>query len=281
MTNKVTVHAPAKVNLFLQVVGRNADDYHLLQSMVMFADYGDDITVEASDIFSLNINGRHFDDSNNSVIKAAHALSTALNIPPNIAITLNKNIPIGAGLGGGSSDAAATMKALLQFWDTSFERNELDTLLLSLGADVPSCYHATACYFEGIGERITPLTLSAPLHAVLINPEQSCSTQKIFKNYSSEFSDPVDLPTRFTTCEEVIEFLQNQKNDLTAPAIRTLPIIKDILEILETHKPLLSRMSGSGATCFAIFKSNEEATHCALTLRKTHPTFWVEAVSLR
>ena len=280
MKNKVTIHAPAKVNLFLHVVGKNIDGYHLLQSMTAFADYGDHITIESSDKFLFQSNGRPIKDDNNSVIQAARALSKALDIPLNVSITLKKTIPIGAGLGGGSSDAAATIKALLQFWNTTLERAPLDTLLLSLGADVPSCYHAKACYFEGIGERITPFSFATPLYATLINPEETCSTQEIFKNYKSDFSEPINLPQQFSPPEEIIQFLQHQRNDLTAPAIKTLPVITDILEILETHKPLLSRISGSGATCFAVFTLKEEADRCAKKLAVSYPDFWIESVTL-
>ena len=278
--NKVTVLAPAKVNLLLHVVGKTANNYHLLQSLVYFADFGDEITIEENNEFSFENTGIKIPEKN-SIINAAERLSKIFQQPLNCKITLNKKIPMGAGLGGGSSNAAATIKALLQFWNAQLEAVQLSELLINLGADVPSCYMAQAGYFEGIGEQVKPVSNAPPLHAVLGNPNKHSATENIFKSFKNPHKTSIPLPNEFQSADKLIEFLKTTENDLTTAASKATPEIIEILNILDAEEnTLLSRMSGSGSTCFALFKNKEQALKLEKKLKSDHPEWWWQAVTL-
>lgn len=278
--NKVTVFAPAKVNLFLHVIGKTSNNYHLLQSLVYFADFGDEIVIEENDNFVFENTGIQI-PAQNSVIEAAKKLSDILQKPLDYKITLNKKIPMGAGLGGGSSDAAATIKALLKFWGTQIEQDALQELLISLGADVPSCYMTQACYFEGIGEHITPLLHAPQLYAVLCNPNKHSDTGEIFKHFANELKAPISLPDSFYNIKNLTGFLKTTENDLTSAACKVTPDIADILqELANQDGVLLSRMSGSGSTCFALLETKKQALELEIKLRHEHPHWWSKAIIL-
>ena len=283
--DSITLTAPAKINLFLSVIGKKGTDYHLLQSLVGFSAFGDTITITPADEFSFSFDSTSENiptNDNNLVICAANLLSSALKKPLNLSIHLSKHIPIGAGLGGGSSDAATTIKGLLQFWQvTSMNQKNLDDILLSLGADVPACYYGQSCYFEGIGEIITPITKLPTLHTVLIYPNQHCSTQEVFQHYGSSFSAPIELPTTFSTHSDVIDFLKAKNNDLTHAAITNIPEIKEILNALaQENTCLINRMSGSGSACFGLFATKQQANDSAHKIKNQHPEWWVQPTQI-
>ena len=209
----VKIIAPAKINLFLHLISKREDGYHNLQSLVTFANFGDTITITPNNEFKFSFESTSENmptNENNLVICAANLLADALHKDLNLAIHLTKNIPIGAGLGGGSSDAAATIKGLLRFWNEDINQEELDNILLDLGADVPACYYAQPCYFEGIGEIIKPVQSLPTLHAVIIHPNKHCSTKEIFEKYDSNFSNAMSLPENFNNSDSLIEFLKEQ-----------------------------------------------------------------------
>ena len=282
----LTLTAPAKINLFLSITGKNDNGYHALQSLIAFTkNFGDVITITPANEFSFSFDSTadHLPtDDNNLVICAANLLASTLGKDLNCAIHLSKHIPIGAGLGGGSSDAATTIKGLLKFWEVdNIDQKQLDNILLQLGADVPSCYHAQPCYFEGIGEIITPLDNFSSCSAVLVYPNQHCSTQDIFKNFNEEFSKPISLPANFTNRKDMIEFLHHQKNDLTFAAIKNIPEISDVLQAIEMQKNcFVSRMSGSGSACFGLFPTDEDARHAVKSITQKHPNWWIQQVSI-
>ena len=281
----LTLTAPAKINLFLSVTGRRDNGYHELQSLVAFTkNFGDIITISPSDQFSFDSTATHLPtDENNLVICAATLLADALNKDLNLSIHLSKHIPIGAGLGGGSSDAAATIKGLLKFWCVDdMASDELNDILLKLGADVPSCYHAQSCYFEGIGDIITPLNRFPSCYTVLAYPNAHSSTQEIFKNFNEVFSNPIGwLPTYFNNIEDLIAFLSQQKNDLTPAATKNMPDIQETINIIdEQENCLLARMSGSGSACFGLFKTPQDAQKAQNSIREKHPQWWVKSVEV-
>lgn len=276
--------APAKINLFLHVVGKKDNGYHDLQSMVMFSDFGDVITIsEASEFkFSFDSTSENLPtDGNNLIMCAANLLATSLGKDLKCHIHLTKNIPIGAGLGGGSSDAAATIKGLLKFWDEEIKLENLNDILLSLGADVPSCYHSNPCYFENIGEVIKPIKKIPTLYGVLIYPNQHCSTAEIFQSFNHDYSTKIQTPLSFNTTSEIINFLKLQKNDLTNSAINKILDIKNILNELDTHQNcLLARMSGSGSACFGLFETAKKAHDTAHIIQNKKPNWWIRPVTL-
>lgn len=283
-TSSLKVTAPAKVNLFLHVVGKTDNGYHALQSLIAFADEGDIITITPSNEFkfSFDSTAEHLPtDENNLVICAAKLLASALDKDLNCHIHLTKNIPIGAGLGGGSSDAAAAIKGLLKFWDADINTETLNSILLSLGADVPSCYHATACYFENIGDVITPLKNFPALNALLIYPNQHSSTLDVFKQYEASFSTSIKLPVKFDCNDTLIDFLRSQKNDLEQAAISNIPAIQKLLNVLEGLDDCkLTRMTGSGSACFALFETAKQAHDAKHIIQEQFSDYWVKDVLL-
>jgi 4-diphosphocytidyl-2-C-methyl-D-erythritol kinase len=277
MHGKIDIIAPAKVNLFLHITGKRDDGYHLLQSLNSFTDFGDNITLQESNDYNLTIDGEFAvpADDNNLVTKAVRSLAQATDKQPNIAIHVTKNIPFGAGLGGGSSDAASVIKALLQFWNISLPPEKIQLILRSLGADVPACYHAQACLMEGIGDVITPIENFPPHHAVLVYPNQTSHTENIFKNFSPPYSDKI------TTMSGDLAFLRNQKNDLKATAAENVKVIDDVLRAIEQQQEcFLSRMTGSGSACFGLFKNQQSVIEACERIKATHKDWWVKACIL-
>ncbi len=284
-SNIISLIAPAKVNLFLHVTGKREDGYHELQSLVAFANFGDKITITPAERFSFSFDSTSKNmptDESNIIICAANLLAAELNKNLNCHIHLTKSIPIGAGLGGGSSDAAAVIEGLLKFWKADIGKDQLDKILIELGADVPVCFYKNPCYFEGVGEIITPIKALPSLPALLIYPNTHCSTQDIFKSYNVNFSKNINLPKNFDDEKTFLEFLRTQRNDLTNTALEKISDIKDILNALDSQENcLLSRMSGSGSACFGLFSSAKEAHNAALKIQEENSSWWVQAVTLK
>jgi 4-diphosphocytidyl-2-C-methyl-D-erythritol kinase len=275
-----TYFAAAKVNLSLLVTGKRSDGYHLLHSLTTFANFGDVITMTPANEFKFTQSSAFKnlpEDDNNLIVRTAHKMAEKFNKPLSCHIHLNKKIPIGAGLGGGSSDVAATVKALIDLWGITPEKEELQNFLLSIGADAPACYYARPCVFEGIGEVITPVSTLPQMHAVLVYPNKFCSTIDVFKKYNGEFSKAPEPPHGV----EVWNYLKNNDNDLTQSAIENIPEINDALNVLEkTRDVVLSRMSGSGSCCFGIFETKDQANQAAEKIQKERPNWWVRPVIL-
>ncbi|MAM61827.1 4-(cytidine 5'-diphospho)-2-C-methyl-D-erythritol kinase [Maritimibacter sp. UBA3975] len=270
------VFAPAKVNLTLHVTGQRKDGYHLLDSLVVFADVGDRVAVQPADAMSLDVTGPQAagvpTDDTNLVWKAA-----ALFEQP-VAITLSKHLPAAAGIGGGSSDAAATLLALS---DITGERR-LPEGVADLGADVRVCLMRQAALMSGIGEVVVPVPHLPPLHAVLANPGVEVPTPTVFKALDRKQNKPMPakLP-RWQGTRALIDWLGAQRNDLEAPAIGAAPVIADVLEALSgLSGARLTRMSGSGATCFALFDTRDGADIAAAALAQDHPGWWVAPATL-
>ncbi|MEO3478392.1 4-(cytidine 5'-diphospho)-2-C-methyl-D-erythritol kinase [Phaeobacter sp. CAU 1743] len=271
----VEAFAPAKINLTLHVTGQRADGYHLLDSLVAFCDVGDQVRVRPAEDLSLHVTGPRAagvpTDGSNLVLRAAEVLKPA---GPGAEITLEKHLPAAAGIGGGSSDAAATLRALSQLWDVELP-GESD--LLSLGADVPVCIAPGAWRMAGIGEDLTPLPPLPPCDILLVNPGVAVSTPVVFRGLVCRQNPamPQDLPV-WGDAVELSEWLAGQRNDLQAPAVAAAPVIGEVLDALRGSGALFSAMSGSGATCFALFEPDEEqAQNAAEDIRAKHPDWWV------
>ena len=291
--SSISVAAPAKINLYLHITGKRDDGYHTLGSLVAFAEIGDRIDISEHETLTLHIDGAFADrfsgaekstepDSANIVIKATRGLSTLLGIEPNFKINLHKTLPLAAGIGGGSADAAATVKAILQFHDIDpASVKELDAFLLSLGADVPVCFYGQPCHMSGIGEIIRPAAGVPPLHMVLVNPLEACSTAEIFRQLNGKFTPDDDYAAAWDDARSFISFLQSRGNDMEDAAVSVTPVIADILcDIAASANCLLSRMSGSGATCFGLYETAADATAAAAQIQSTHPQFWVRKTTL-
>ncbi|WP_240514068.1 4-(cytidine 5'-diphospho)-2-C-methyl-D-erythritol kinase [Paramylibacter kogurei] len=267
------IKAQAKINLCLHVVGQRDDGYHLLDSIVVFADIGDDIWLKPDSKYSLEIDGPYgaglSNGADNLVLRAAkiyeHKYAGA-------KIRLTKNLPISSGIGGGSADAAAVLRGM-----SKLSREPLPVDLgLSLGADVPVCVMGKACRMRGIGDELTPLNHIPKMHAVLVNPNVSVSTPDIFRALDCKTNPAIkDLAEGDFT-----EMLNNTRNDLQNTAIQMQPVIADSLNSLARTNAIFSRMSGSGATCFGLFKTATKASNAAEIIQNDHPDWWVKACVL-
>ncbi|GAB0112794.1 4-(cytidine 5'-diphospho)-2-C-methyl-D-erythritol kinase [Acidisoma sp. C75] len=274
--------APAKINLTLRVVGRRPDGYHLLDSFVVFADIGDRLSVAPAAGLSLTLRGPFGEglagQGENLVLRAAQALAAAAGITPHGALTLEKNLPIASGIGGGSADAAAALRLLTRFWGLAMPPAVLARIGLSLGADVPVCLGRQAARMAGIGEILSPLpALPADLGLLLVNPGLPCPTGAIFRARAESgagFSPADAVPEAAAeSAAGLAAALAASGNDLEAPAIGVTPAIAAVLAAIRAAPGcLLARMSGSGATCFGLFPSRAAAEAAAAGLRP--PGWW-------
>jgi 4-diphosphocytidyl-2-C-methyl-D-erythritol kinase len=280
-----SVFAPAKINLFLHVGARRPDGYHDLCSLAAFADVGDRLTAEPDDSLSLTVAGPFAaelagGDDDNLVAHAALALrawARGKGLQCNdMRLRLEKNLPVASGVGGGSSDAAATLKLLDQVWQLNARRSDLQAIAVKLGADVPACLIAAATLMQGIGERLTPWPALPPLPVVLVNPGISLMTADVFRALKMHSGTDAPAPVAFKSPREVADWLRVLRNDLEEPARRIAPVVGNVLsEISATSGCLLARMSGSGATCFGLYQSDAAASAAASALRASRPDWWI------
>jgi 4-diphosphocytidyl-2-C-methyl-D-erythritol kinase len=284
--------APAKINLYLHITGRRDDGYHLLDSLVGFADIGDDITITPSNHFGLTLDGPfapQFSDtdtdpgetSSNLVVRAAWAMARATGRDhPGVTIHLTKNLPLASGIGGASSDAAATLRGLCQLWGIPLDADFIAPLALSLGADVPVCLQGTTAFMRGIGDVVTRApAIPSDMGIVLVNPLVPCPTPGVFRAYAasqSPFSPAPHSDPQWQSHDDFIATLRTTRNDLTSAATVTAPAIQTILDTLNAMDGCaLSRLSGSGATCFGLFPSIAHASDAAAKIKTHHPGWWV------
>jgi 4-diphosphocytidyl-2-C-methyl-D-erythritol kinase len=281
--------APAKVNLFLHVGPPEADGYHPLASLVAFADVGDRLTVEPAAQLSLSVAGPFAgglsDQGDNLVLRAVRALALAAGIgEPGLAITLDKQLPIAAGLGGGSSDAGAALKLARDALGLSLDDAALAEIAACIGADGPMCLHARAAWAEGRGDVLTFERGLPPLPALLVNPGVPSSTGAVYRAFDAEPSGRADCPAPPSDWRPstVIDWLGAQRNDLQAPAVALAPAIGEALSITAALPGArLTRMSGSGATVFALFDTIAAAGVAGEALSAVQPGWWIRATTLR
>lgn len=311
--------ALAKINLYLHLTGRRANGYHELDSLVAFADVGDRITATRANDLTLSVSGPYGDTiggdaDDNLVIKAARTLADHAGVPAQAHLHLEKNLPVASGIGGGSADAAATLKALVALWnlelpdehirhaaqqisdekdtaralETLFKlwRDDLNsdlmlTVALQLGADVPVCLEGHAAYMGGIGEKLDLAPHLPPAWLVLVNPGTAVSTPAVFQARSGDLSQPARFYESPRDAAHLAHLLKDRRNDLTQAALSLAPVIAEVLAALETQDDaLLTRMSGSGATCFALFATPDAARVATNRVRAMHPGWWTIAAKM-
>ncbi|MCB1328432.1 MAG: 4-(cytidine 5'-diphospho)-2-C-methyl-D-erythritol kinase [Maritimibacter sp.] len=269
--------APAKINLTLHVTGQRSDGYHLLDSLVVFADVGDRVRVMPADTTTFEVTGPMAEgvptDASNLALRAA----ALYGVP--VAISLDKHLPMAAGIGGGSSDAAATLYAMADLTGT----NEIPEGGVDLGADVRVCLMRQAARMRGIGEQVEPVEGMPELFAVLANPGVAVSTPEVFAALEDKNGAPMPkrIP-RWRAAWSAVDWISKQRNDLEAPAMALFPVIGEVLDALRALPGArFARMSGSGATCFALFEERAEADMAAEALAEAQPGWWVTAATLR
>jgi 4-diphosphocytidyl-2-C-methyl-D-erythritol kinase len=288
---RLSAFAPAKVNLFLHVGGPDAEGYHPISSLMVFADVGDQLMIQPSDAPAFETSGPFGGaipaDGDNLVVRAARAFHAKLGGPiPPYRLILDKRLPIAAGLGGGSSDAGAALKLLRDALAPELSDDDLEPLAASLGADGAACLHATALMAEGRGEVLSSAPTLPILHAVLVNPGAPSPTGAVYRAYDAAVhpggaSRPV-IPSDLESIEEVAAWLaMATRNDLEAPAVTLEPRIGEVLDVLRDEpESLLVRMSGSGATCFALCAGDIEAEGLVDRLEAMRPDWWVRRCRL-
>lgn len=279
----VRVFAPAKINLALHVVGRRPDGYHLLDSLVAFSDYGDQIAIRAAARDDFSVAGSFASgvptSNQNLVLKARDLLRHAAGVKAfPVHIHLDKRLPIASGIGGGSSDAAATLRGLCELWDFAPAPQQLHELALQLGADVPMCLLAGAAHVGGIGDIVRPVSGLPQLAAVLVNPGVAVATPAVFARLEHR-SNP-SLPDLPRGSDVWLRWLRDVRNDLEAPAVSLVPVIADALHALKDSGAINQRMSGSGATCFGLYPSLDAANKAAALLAEHHPNWFVQPTLL-
>jgi 4-diphosphocytidyl-2-C-methyl-D-erythritol kinase len=278
----LTEVARAKINLALHVTGRRMDGWHELDSVVAFAEFGDVLTLAEAAVDAFSITGPFAeglsDGEDNLVMQAlvrTRALYSKTGVKlPCFKIGLEKNLPVASGLGGGSADAAAIIRLLIKFAKVDVPRAELHGVLVDLGADVPVCFQQKQCRMQGIGDIIKPLSQPIQGHILLVNPLKPCTTAAVFKTLglqpgeNHKYGINIEAPSRW-------------RNDLTEPAVQVLPEIKQVLDEMGLFPEIGSaRMSGSGATCFAILKDKAVAESLEKRIVAAHPAWWVKASKL-
>ncbi|MGM0422963.1 MAG: 4-(cytidine 5'-diphospho)-2-C-methyl-D-erythritol kinase [Pseudomonadota bacterium] len=275
--------APAKINLTLSVIGRQPDGFHDLESLVVFTpDICDRLSFQPTDTpLELKVNGPFATatptDDSNLVLQAIKQLSAHSGKTPKGRLTLEKNLPVEAGIGGGSSDAAAGLRLFSRFCDIKDE-DLLMRIAGRLGSDIPVCLRAAPGFMRGRGERITPLSGHAEIPVILVNPLIPLSTAGVFGCFDAVFSPEINgTPAPFQTLEDFYTWLEQHDNDLTCAATALCPEITDILSQLHLIQGCkLARMSGSGATCLGLFDTPLTAKHAAQEIKAAHPDWWVQ-----
>ncbi len=279
--------APAKINLTLQILGRRPDGYHALRSLVAFAGHGDRLALEPGLPLSLETTGPFADDldpNDNLVLKAAQL---AVEAEPGLTLgrfRLEKNLPVASGLGGGSADAATALRLIASANDGRPDETRLGAIADRLGSDIRVCLHARSAWMQGRGEIVSPGPTLPPVWAVLANPGVSIATADVFSALTATKLAGVahaEPPGAFADADALVEFMRGAPNDLERPARAITPVIGEVLAILaQLPNAMISRLSGSGATCFALFRTEEDAQTAARQLAQIRPRWWVRGTNL-
>lgn len=286
MSAAIIEKAPAKINLYLHVTGKRADGYHLLDSLVVFATQGDEacdiLTLTPSSDFSLTFSGPYGtalsaeDVGNNLVTRVLEKAAAALHTTCPFHIHLEKRLPLASGIGGGSADAAAALRAAARLWDVPFDHPALLMAAASVGADIPACLFSTPLFFGGIGDEIARVASLPSLAMVLVNPGIPLPTAPVFKARQGDFTSLPRLQPMPQAGHDLVHALRGYRNDLEAPARSLCAAIDDVLASLHAAEGcLLARLSGSGATCFGLFDDAVKAEAAAHTLRRQIREWWI------
>lgn len=289
------VFAPAKINLMLHVNGLREDGYHTLESLAAFADIGDAVNIHPATDFSFEITGRQAKgfsakecdpspNSSNLAVRAAWLAAREFQKNLHVAITLEKELPLASGIGGGTADAAAVLWGLMEFWRLPRAPDMGRHFMGELGADFPVCFLCQPAWMGGAGEDLSPLDLPE-IPVVLVNPLKSCPTRDVFLHRAGPYTAPLftagEAPPRSLAQGDLLALLRRTRNDLTESAIGLVPEIGNILNALERKNGcLLARMSGSGATCFGLFAAPDNAAYAAAKITEENPDWWVRAGTL-
>ncbi len=267
----ITEAAPAKVNLYLHVTGRRADGYHLLDSLAVFGPAMDTVRVVPAETLSLALDGPFGGalqaEPDNLVLRAARALAAVAGVPAQAALSLTKRLPVASGIGGGSADAAAALRALNALWRCGLDAAALAAVAAPLGADIPVCVASQPRRMQGVGEVLLPAPQLPRCGLLLVNPGVALPTPAVFKARTPGFTPVAVLPGAWPDAVSMAATLATLRNDLEPPAIALCPMVATVLAALrDLPGCLMARMSGSGATCFGLFADAAAARDAAAVL---------------
>lgn len=286
-TRSMQVFAPVKLNLHLHITGKRDDGYHLLDSLVCFVDIGDTLSIEAAPVFDFIVDGpyaRSFTaqekdasrSSQNIMIRALWSFCDLARKEPNFRLRLKKTVPLGGGIGGGSSDAAALIWALSEWWGVHPNSEALHRLLSELGTDLPVCYACAPRIMRGVGDDLLPAPDIPELPVLLVHCGKSVATPDVYAQYDGGFGQLLNMPEKFDSNAHFIDVLKSGRNDLTEAALSECSDIAYVIDQLRAQDGAqLVRMSGSGATCFAIFDDDEACMMAAENIIRDNPLWWV------
>lgn len=290
---RLSVFAPAKINLHLHVTGRLDNGYHTLDSLAAFVDIGDTIRMESANEFSFHVNGPFASsftaaerdsgvNSSNLAVRAVWLIARAMQREPKFRMTLEKNLPLASGMGGGSANAAAAIWGAMEWWELSPQAAPfLHDLMTELGADVPVCLNCVPVLMRGIGDIIESAPLMAETPIVLVNPAQPCRTAEVFRNFDGEFSEAAEIPANLSDIDDLAWFVEKEGNDLMPTAVNIVPEIEEAVRLLQEQRGCAAAgMSGSGATCFGLFRDDESAIEAARKINDRYTGWWVKAGTL-
>ncbi len=276
--------APAKVNLYLHVLDRRPDGYHDVDSLVAFAGVFDEIEASPAARPELRLSGPFAGQLEaagrdaNLAVRAARALAGSSGADGRVALSLRKNLPVAAGLGGGSADGAATLRALRELWDLDVSDRELRAVAAGLGADVPACLACAPVYVGGAGEIVEPAPALPAAWLLLVNPGVPLATGEVFRRHGPARSAAARFREPPADAAALAAVLARRSNDLEAAAVRLAPAVADVIGALDgLDGCLLARMSGSGATCFGLFADAAAARSAAAGMAAAYPAWWVKA----
>jgi 4-diphosphocytidyl-2-C-methyl-D-erythritol kinase len=285
--HNTSIFAPAKINLYLHVTGKRADGYHDLDSLVVFADIGDQIRIDPAKEFSLRIIGPYASAfsaqdrdsspaSGNLIARAAYAMAEITGRNPHFMVTLTKNLPLAAGVGGGSADAAAMIWGLMDQWNIPISAPFLPDMMRNIGADIPACLRCSAVRMSGTGDVLEHIPDLPEIPVVLVNPGKHCPTPSVFKTFIGPMRGDVVYPPLLPERDAFIDFINAQENDLTPSAMEIVPDIRQVIDVLRDTKGCrVARMTGSGASVFGLFPNRMDAQQAAERITLDYPRWWV------
>lgn len=287
----ITARAPAKVNIALHVLGQLGSGHHRLDTVAAFSpEVSDVLKVIKAPRFSLEITGRFARNvtrgPNNLILRAAQSFIGMARrdgiMTIGASMSVIKGLPVGGGIGGGSSDAAATIKLLANLWGYKPDQKELQEVLKKLGADVPMCFYAKALHAEGLGDLITPLNNLPVFTVILVNPGIEVSTERVFEELKNKRNTPLGMFPENDNHDDWIDWARDQRNDLEEPACTIAPPIADVISMVQSMPGcLLGRMTGSGSTVFGLFKDVEKARKAVADIESRRGTWWTAVGTLR
>ena len=279
MSNNI-FFSPSKINLYLEILSKSKNGLHNLNSLMTFTDIGDHIEINASERFFFKIKGPfsyQLDDTEKNIILIAlEKLESLINRKLNVEVVLTKNLPLGSGLGGGSSNAATFIRAIIKIYKLNIDQKDLDSLLISIGSDVPFCFYGKSAILSGIGDKLLFVSKLKEYNLLLVNPLVEVSTKEIFEKVEKFNHKPTIYNKNSFSDDLILKTILKSTNDLENIAKNVYPEIKSILNIFKRTNSIFTRMSGSGGTCYGFFNSRKDLLEAESIFNFKNKNWWIK-----